>query len=257
MTGIFFDPATDRIYYTLSGQSSLFYRSFLPESHVIGAIRSTATGNIAGAEPEPGARHVPRPGPDLVRRQRHGQPAEDRRSPVASSSGTATVADNTTDWRSPAMFLATNAQPNVPPTADFTPDCTINVCDFDGSASIDSDGDIVSYAWDFGDGGTATGPIVNHPYAAAGTYTVTLTVVDDRGGIDDHQIDVTVDDPPNVPPTAVLEADCTLLTCSFDASDSGDSRRHDRSRTTGTSATARLAPVSRSITTTPRRARTT
>ncbi len=75
----------------------------------------------------------------------------------------------------------------------------------------------------FGDGGTATGPIVNHPYAAAGTYPVILTVVDDRGGIDDHQIDVTVDDPPNIPPTAVLEADCALLTCSFDASDSDDS----------------------------------
>ena len=60
MTGIFFDPATGRIYYTLSGQSSLFYRSFLPESHVIGAIRSTATGDIAAPQPESGARHVPR-----------------------------------------------------------------------------------------------------------------------------------------------------------------------------------------------------
>jgi PKD repeat protein len=49
---------------------------------------------------------------------------------------------------------------------------------FDASASYDPDGTIVNYAWDFGDGTTATGIIVNHAYSFEGTFTVTLTVTD-------------------------------------------------------------------------------
>lgn len=37
------------------------------------------------------------------------------------------------------------------------------------------------YVWNFGDGTTASGPSVYHPYAKGGTYPVTLTVTD-RGG---------------------------------------------------------------------------
>jgi PKD repeat protein len=31
-----------------------------------------------------------------------------------------------------------------------------------------------TWNWDFGDGGTGSGPVVDHAYAAPGTYTVTL-----------------------------------------------------------------------------------
>jgi PKD repeat protein len=51
---------------------------------------------------------------------------------------------------------------------------------FNASGSSDSDGTIVSYAWNFGDGGTATGVTTNHTFAV-GTFTVTLTVTDDDG----------------------------------------------------------------------------
>jgi len=47
----------------------------------------------------------------------------------------------------------------------------------DGGELIDPDG----YAWDFGDGTNATGVIVDHAYAAAGTYNVSLTVTDTEG----------------------------------------------------------------------------
>ncbi len=49
---------------------------------------------------------------------------------------------------------------------------------FDGSGSSTSDGSTInSYTWNFGDGTTATGVSVSHTYAAAGKYTVTLTII--------------------------------------------------------------------------------
>jgi PKD repeat protein len=47
---------------------------------------------------------------------------------------------------------------------------------FNGTGSSDPDGDVLTYAWDFGDGTTGTGATVAHAYTAAGVYTVTLTV---------------------------------------------------------------------------------
>jgi len=58
---------------------------------------------------------------------------------------------------------------------------TASAVAFDGSASSDTDGRIVSYDWTFGDGGTASGAKPTHAYNTAGTYTVTLTVTDDSG----------------------------------------------------------------------------
>jgi RHS repeat-associated protein len=54
--------------------------------------------------------------------------------------------------------------------------------------SFDSDGRIVTYAWDFGDGGTSAVRDAQHAYAQPGTYTVTLTVTDDSGLTAQHQL---------------------------------------------------------------------
>jgi uncharacterized delta-60 repeat protein len=74
---------------------------------------------------------------------------------------------------------------DLPPIASFT--AAPNPVDpaqgvaFDGSASADPDGTIVSHEWDFGDGSAATGAVSSHSYATAGTYTAKLTVRDDYG----------------------------------------------------------------------------
>jgi PKD repeat protein len=75
--------------------------------------------------------------------------------------------------------------PNGTPTAKFvySPSAPAAKADttFDASASSDSDGVVVGYAWNFGDGATASGKVVTHQFQAQGTYTVSLTVTDDRG----------------------------------------------------------------------------
>ena len=50
---------------------------------------------------------------------------------------------------------------------------------FNGTGSSDPDGNNLSYAWDFGDGGTGSGAMPTHAYTFAGTYIVSLTVSDD------------------------------------------------------------------------------
>lgn len=52
---------------------------------------------------------------------------------------------------------------------------------FDGAKSNDPDGQIVAYAWDFGDGNSAEGVEAVHEYTQMGNYTITLTVTDDKG----------------------------------------------------------------------------
>ena len=54
---------------------------------------------------------------------------------------------------------------------------------FDGSNSVSPVGTIATYAWDFGDGTTATtnNPIIVHTYATEGTFVVTLTVTNSAG----------------------------------------------------------------------------
>jgi PKD repeat protein len=53
---------------------------------------------------------------------------------------------------------------------------------FDASTSqAPANNPIATYSWSFGDGHTATGQTVTHDYSAAGTYVVTLTLIDGYG----------------------------------------------------------------------------
>ncbi len=70
---------------------------------------------------------------------------------------------------------------------------------FDGSGSLDSDGEIVSYAWNFGDGETGAGKIASHGFKKPGTYAVTLTIKDNanvKNSVDTDQLAVIINHPP-------------------------------------------------------------
>ncbi len=65
---------------------------------------------------------------------------------------------------------------------------------FDGSESTDSDGSIVSYSWDFGDGTFEenNNGIITHRYLREGTYNVLFRVIDNQGVSDDTGLTITV-----------------------------------------------------------------
>lgn len=72
-----------------------------------------------------------------------------------------------------------------PPNACFSASTTSGnaplYVSFNASCSSDSDGSIVSYSWDMGDGTTRSGQWVSHNYYTPGFYVITLTVTDNNG----------------------------------------------------------------------------
>ena len=73
---------------------------------------------------------------------------------------------------------------NKPPQADFTfsPESpTVDEVVQFTDRSSDSDGVIISWEWDFGDGEKSALRNPSHQFAEPGSYTVTLTVTDDDG----------------------------------------------------------------------------
>jgi PKD repeat protein len=75
---------------------------------------------------------------------------------------------------------------------------------FDGSKSIDLDGTIAAWRWDFGDGQVRNATALpQYAYGKAGTYTVTLTVTDDKGGVGTATTTATITAAPQPPPTAL------------------------------------------------------
>ena len=79
---------------------------------------------------------------------------------------------------------------NTPPIARFSSSSVGEyvyapltvVCD--AGLSTDPDGYITSYSWNFGDGQSGSGKTVSHAYPAPGTFTVTLSVRDNRDTVD-------------------------------------------------------------------------
>ncbi len=113
--------------------------------------------------------------------------------------------------------------PNRDPSAVASAPSAANTGDpvaFSSAGSSDPDGDPLQFAWNFGDGSSATTPNPQHAYTTPGQYTATVTVSDGRGGTSNATAAVTVTTPVTllsfvVSPTALrfsdLNATATLL----------------------------------------------
>lgn len=119
------------------------------------------------------------------------------------------------------MFTVTRRVGNLSPNASFTSTTTAMSVTLDASASIDPDGSIVSYSWDFGDNTTAEGRTITHTYTTPGEHLVALTVADDDGATATMTQPVTVSEPPAGPAPIATDAFERTLTSQWGTADLG------------------------------------
>ncbi len=161
---------------------------------VTNVARAYASGNVSAeavAVDSEGTELEPFPAPVV-----DTQPALEAACQVLTDAGVR-PADAVDAYYLSQIALACDA--DRPPLADAGPDQTVRWGDpvtLDAAGSLDPDGDPLAFEWDLGDGTQARGPVVSHTYAAAGTYTVTLTVVaGDRRAVDTAQVTVVATEP--------------------------------------------------------------
>ena len=96
--------------------------------------------------------------------------------------------------------VVSEGQGNLAPVAQFIANPTSGnaplLVSIDASASIDVDGTIISYMWDYGDGNTGNGVTTSHTYLLAGEYSIQLIVIDNQGARDTASTIITVLPPP-------------------------------------------------------------
>lgn len=115
-------------------------------------------------------------------------------TPVGADANGSTARSVTIRLTTPGGVIPPSNAPKAVMT--FTPTNPLAGTDvvFDGAQSTVTGARIVLYTWDFGDGSTGTGSPVTHRFGEGGTFTVRLTVTDDRGLTGTTTGDVTVRD---------------------------------------------------------------
>lgn len=85
-------------------------------------------------------------------------------------------------WDGHTLVVPSSGPPGQPVARITVASQSFLVLSVSGASSTDSAGNTIkTYAWDLGDGSTASTPTVTHTYALPGTYTVKLTVTDNTG----------------------------------------------------------------------------
>jgi PKD repeat protein len=137
--------------------------------------------------------------------------------PVASHSfgaeGTYPVTLTVTDAENRSTTLTQQVIVTAPSPAQLFVQCTLLHCTADASASTLADP--TGYHFDFGDGTSAeaSSAIVGHAYSVAGSYVVSVTVINDSGDAATTSTSIAVSGA-----TATFTPSCTALSCTFDAS---------------------------------------
>ncbi len=113
------------------------------------------------------------------------------------------VKDNDGAWSSVESAQVKISKPDIPNTAPVA-DCSgpytgvVNTSVlFDASDSYDSDDQIQTFSWEFGDGKSGFGEKISHTYSVAGEYTVNLTVIDSFGSSSKDTTVVTIQEEPS------------------------------------------------------------
>ena len=165
-----------------------------------------------------------------------------------AAAGTYNVALTVTDDKGATNTITkavTVVAANQPPAANFTNTTSGLTANFTDT-STDSDGTIASRSWNFGDSTTSTATNPSRTFAAAGTYTVSLTVTDNKGATNTTSKAVTVAVAANKPPVANFSATTSALTATFaDSSTDTDGTVALRSWNFGDSTTSTLVNPSR------------
>jgi len=117
--------------------------------------------------------------------------------------------------------LDVNIAPHIVLNAAPITELTLNNILFNCTGSSDSDGNIVSYFWIFGDGSFDNKADATHAYKDNGIYTASLLITDNDGGTNFTKVQLTIN---NRPPTARAtdQSALTYTTLWFDAANSTD-----------------------------------
>jgi PKD repeat protein len=139
---------------------------------------------------------------------------------------TLTVTDNTDTKCNKAVAtrsITLNRAPIAKAGTDFKI-CLSEKANFDASKSIDNDGDLLTYSWDFGDGEKAEGKTVSHKYEKGGVYQVKLMVDDGTKTECSSTSDKILVDVNSIPKAVIASKDTASVgqVVAFDSSESID-----------------------------------
>ncbi len=158
--------------------------------------------------------------------------------------------------RSVTLFVVPAGAPNTPPVAVFSATPASGIAPiavaFNGTASNDPDGSIASYAWNFGDGASASGPTTSHTYAAVGTYTARLTVTDNRGATGTATVLISATTDPNViaaPASLTATVSAKTVTLKWIDKSTNESGFYVERSPSGSTSFARVGQVAANVTT--------
>jgi PKD repeat protein len=165
-----------------------------------------------------------------------GTPGSTAQNPTHTYTATGTFAAKVTvndgkGGNNNDTLSVTVVAPNQNPTVSITRNPTGNVTTGTSVAftatATDPDGDPLTYAWDFGDGGTSTQQNPSHPYSTAGTYSAKVVVSDGHNGTaTSNPLSITVTPGGSCPPGFRDDFNGTALDASWtvlrpDATDGG------------------------------------